>query len=214
MATKKILKVSGAATANPRLRIFEETNGLVAEKWDSYRAALYANGDVTPVDGAVALETNGVVRLAFAANATDEVTLVLPTPAIDGTTLDFVLDVENPQLDPTAESWPDAYDSTATYAVGDKASRDGKIYRCTTEISTAEAWTSAHWEEAVPAITLGDALDNTLSVVVPEGESLADWFAIAPGEMSEFYFTLTAFKVNGLPTWKIAKGVVENGGAV
>ena len=35
----------------------------------------------------------------------------------------------------------------------------------------------------------------------------------AGGELAVLYFTLTAFKVNNLPTWQVLKQVVENGGA-
>lgn len=38
-----------------------------------------------------------------------------------------------------------AYSSTATYAVGDYCTHDGALYVCNTAISTAEAWTAAHW---------------------------------------------------------------------
>lgn len=41
------------------------------------------------------------------------------------------------------------YDSTKTYAVGDYVWYDGSLYRCTTAITTAEAWTSGHWTAAV-----------------------------------------------------------------
>jgi hypothetical protein len=36
--------------------------------------------------------------------------------------------------------------------------------------------------------------------------------SFAAGEMAELYFTQTAFKVNNLPTWKLVKQTVENGG--
>jgi len=49
-----------------------------------------------------------------------------------------------------------AYSSSATYALGDFVYYDGKFYKCTTAISTAEAWTSAHWSEA----TLNDVIDK------------------------------------------------------
>ena len=54
------------------------------------------------------------------------------------------------------------YDSTATYAVGDLVTYQGKFYKCNTAISVAEAWTAAHWTETdiisemptpVPAVT-------------------------------------------------------------
>ena len=38
-----------------------------------------------------------------------------------------------------------AYSSSSTYAVGAKVIYNGQLYKCTTAISTAEAWNSAHW---------------------------------------------------------------------
>ena len=40
------------------------------------------------------------------------------------------------------------YDPTQTYSVGDFVSYQGKLYKCTTEISAPEQWNSAHWESA------------------------------------------------------------------
>lgn len=37
------------------------------------------------------------------------------------------------------------YDPAATYAVGSYCTHDGKLYRCTTAITAAEAWSAAHW---------------------------------------------------------------------
>lgn len=56
-------------------------------------------------------------------------------------------------------------------------------------------------------------LDTAFSVVIPEGESLNDMLSIAAGELARFYFTLSTFRINNLPTWHIVKQVVENGGA-
>ena len=39
------------------------------------------------------------------------------------------------------------YDPAATYAVGAYGTKDGKLYRCTTAITAAEAWNAAHWTE-------------------------------------------------------------------
>ena len=39
------------------------------------------------------------------------------------------------------------YDSTATYAVNDHVIYNYLLYRCKTAITTAEAWTAAHWEQ-------------------------------------------------------------------
>ena len=37
-----------------------------------------------------------------------------------------------------------SYSETATYAVGDAVTHDGKLYKCSVAITTAEAWTPAH----------------------------------------------------------------------
>lgn len=50
-----------------------------------------------------------------------------------------------------------AYDSTATYAVGDLCIYNGNLYECTTAISTAEEWTAAHWTQKTVAQELAGA---------------------------------------------------------
>ena len=40
------------------------------------------------------------------------------------------------------------YSTSATYAVGDYCTKDGVLKRCNTAITTAEAWNSAHWDDA------------------------------------------------------------------
>lgn len=39
----------------------------------------------------------------------------------------------------------DAYDDTATYSVGDLCIYNNALYKCTTAITTAEAWNASHW---------------------------------------------------------------------
>lgn len=53
-----------------------------------------------------------------------------------------------------------AYSETATYAVGDAVTHDGKLYKCAVAIATAEAWTPAHWTETTVA-TLWNNADTT-----------------------------------------------------
>lgn len=52
-----------------------------------------------------------------------------------------------------------AYSASSTYAVGDYVIHDGNLYRCTTAITTAEAFTAAHWTQVV----LGDDVSNLKS---------------------------------------------------
>lgn len=48
------------------------------------------------------------------------------------------------------------YSSSSTYAVGDMVLKEGQLYKCNTAISTAEAWTAAHWT----AVTVGGELST------------------------------------------------------
>lgn len=40
-----------------------------------------------------------------------------------------------------------SYDASLPYKVGDIRTYDGNLYRCTTNITTSEAWNSAHWTQ-------------------------------------------------------------------
>ena len=53
-----------------------------------------------------------------------------------------------------SEQFHPAYDDTATYEIGDIISYKGKFYICLSAISTAEAWTAAHWLETTPGIQI------------------------------------------------------------
>ena len=57
----------------------------------------------------------------------------------------------------------DAYDPTATYAVGDKVSYAGNVYSCISAISTPEAWDSTHWDQVDPIQDQVDDVKNTLN---------------------------------------------------
>ena len=134
-----------------------------------------------------------------------------------------------------------AFSDETAYAADDRIAYNGKVYKFTSAHS-AGAWDSSVVVEdpdtqalALPTAAAGKVgdfgldvdnsantvetvitltgLDNTFSVVVPKGESLVDMLTFAGGELAVLYFTLTAFKVNNLPTWQVLKQVVENGGA-
>ena len=53
-------------------------------------------------------------------------------------------------------SMADEYSASSTYAVGDMVLKDGQLYECNTAITTAEAWTAAHWT----AVTVGSELSD------------------------------------------------------
>lgn len=53
-----------------------------------------------------------------------------------------------------------AYDSTATYAVGDYVVYEHTLYVCNTAIPTAEQWTAAHWTQVDIGTVLQSKQDN------------------------------------------------------
>lgn len=163
----------------------------------------------TVTSSAATASNESVNYIAFAANAAGAVTLSLPARTT-GKVSDFVLEVYNPALDSTAANYPSAFSDSATYAVGDRVLQNNAVWVCTVAVETAGAWTgTSNWQTACLAVA---GLDTTISIVVPDGEDLQTMFTIAPGEMSEFYFTLTQFAVNSRPTYKVVKQAVINGG--
>ena len=55
------------------------------------------------------------------------------------------------------------YSSSKTYAVGDYVYHNGTLYKCTTAITTAEAWTSGHWAAA----KLADDCSGLMTALIP-----------------------------------------------
>lgn len=54
------------------------------------------------------------------------------------------------------------YSTSATYAVGDRARYSFNVWECNTAITTAEAWTAAHWTALTDLQTQVDAKQATL----------------------------------------------------
>lgn len=93
---------------------------------------------------------------------------------IDLNGLGFFKDTENAMI-------ADEYSSSSTYAVGDYAYHAGTLYKCTTAITTAEAWTSGHWTAAKLAEDLTSQSEKIVNLEndsynyldsVPNGTSL------------------------------------------
>ena len=58
----------------------------------------------------------------------------------------------------------DAYDDTATYAVGDLCIYNNTLYKCTTAITTAEAWNASHWTTTSIADEISDLQSGKASL--------------------------------------------------
>lgn len=56
-----------------------------------------------------------------------------------------------------------AYSNSSTYAVGDLCVYNSKVYVCITAITTAESWTSSHWQLAIGNYSLAEGEDATAS---------------------------------------------------
>lgn len=63
------------------------------------------------------------------------------------------------------------YSSSASYAVGQYCLYNNNLYRCTTTISTPEAWNGAHWVQ----VTVGEGLYDKVDKVSGKGLSTNDF---------------------------------------
>lgn len=66
------------------------------------------------------------------------------------------------------------YDATKTYAIGDYCLHDGQLYECTTEITTPEAWTAAHWTATTVGTELNDIKGDVTGLKEDLSESVGD----------------------------------------
>lgn len=67
------------------------------------------------------------------------------------------------------------YSTSAVYAVGSYAWYDGKLYKCTTAITSGETWTSAHWTEAKLANDVTDLKIATNALSIIPGETIVEY---------------------------------------
>lgn len=95
-----------------------------------------------------------------------------------------------------------AYSTSDTYAVGRYVNHDGKIYRCTTAITTAEAWTAGHWTEVPLGTDLADqvgalkeSLDDLEDVIYPNQNAIVT--SVAPVEQAgaNWYYDISLLSV-------------------
>ena len=89
-----------------------------------------------------------------------------------------------------------AYSSSATYAVGDYVFYGGTMYRCTTDITTAEAWTAAHWTAAVLGDDVSD-LNRTIGNV--DYKEWADGYFGSDGAIYNASGKAEKYTVNYIP---------------
>ena len=105
---------------------------------------------------------------------------------ITGTEEEPVLNLTIPQGAPgevTAASMAPVYSTSATYAVGDYVVYNGQLYRCTTAIETAEAWTSEHWASDAIAPEVGELKNATNDLALSKAPVITD---TASGAIASF----------------------------
>lgn len=86
------------------------------------------------------------------------------------------------------KSWSDSdpnlaepYDSTKTYAVGEHCTYKGQYKVCIVPITTAEAWTEAHWKDAEVGTEVSD-LKSALNAFETQSERVTGVRAIDPND--------------------------------
>lgn len=78
----------------------------------------------------------------------------------------------------------EAYSSSATYALGSYCIYNNLLYRCTTAITTAENWNSAHWLQ----IVLADDVELKTSI---QSITTTQWEALSPAEQASGSYVIT-----------------------
>jgi len=71
---------------------------------------------------------------------------------------------------------------------------------------------NAYEESGTPAaasISLSGTIGTDYNIITADGDDFSEMTALAAGEMAEYYFTLTAFALGGLPTWRVYKQTVK-----
>jgi len=111
--------------------------------------------------------------------------LTKPTYAEDQdiTVLNGNSDLIDAEAGRTRANFAGTYSATHTYAVGDYCIYQGNLYRCTTAISSGEAWNSAHWSQVSAGDELASANEaianlnslTELSVTLGSNVTLASW---------------------------------------
>lgn len=82
-----------------------------------------------------------------------------------------------------------AYNASSTYAVGEKVMYDGKLYECSTAITTAEAWNASHWSAITVSKYDTDFTDvktaiselTSVRTVIPLGDTGNKYIALNVG---------------------------------
>ena len=97
------------------------------------------------------------------------------------------------------------YSSSSTYAVGDYVLYSGQLYRCTTAISTAEAWTSAKWT----AVALGDDVTDLKSALNTVNGNITEVFVDADLWLQGYWAIADGSKKTG-SDWICSNGYIED----
>ena len=130
-------------------------------------------------------------------------------PDIEGLTeaerakLDHIDDIE--------DDLADAYDSTATYAVGDWCIRNGKLYECITAIATAEPFDSTKWRRVAVAELKSNLTENAFAIATGTFENTSGFTYIQyPTGYSMDNCTALSLEVNYYSGWRSGVGIATN----
>ena len=92
-------------------------------------------------------------------------------------------------VDAAMTGFASVYDATKTYAVGDFCVYGGTVYECTTAITTAEAWTAAHWRATTAGSEIANLKADFNDIVEPtrnlNNQTMGRWRARASGAIQD-----------------------------
>lgn len=92
---------------------------------------------------------------------------------------------------PQITSLAPAYSTSFTYAVGDLVTYDNNLYRCSTAINVAEAWTPSHWT-LIPMSDVTGALNATTTRLGNRLETVEDEIEAMETKDKIYSFTINS----------------------
>ena len=95
------------------------------------------------------------------------------------------------------------YDSSETYAVGDYCLHDGSLYKCSTTISSPEAWTAGHWTQIKitgELSALNGKIANLNIINLSTNTSIASLCASCPSGEHRYYGATVSTTFSDFPS--------------
>ena len=123
----------------------------------------------------------------------DEPSTTTPISATNLNHMDDEIKTSSDKVDLILGDLASEYSTSQKYAVGDYCIYDSKLYKCTTAMATAEAWTSAHWTVTDCGNELKELNSNLGTLIIKRKLTFTATNVPSKGSMYLKYSTLAGY---------------------